>query len=249
MRTFQSTGLTPAAATRTSTSVGAGSGCGQVDELEHLRPTERLLRDRAHALSLAIVVYTGLRQVTPTYTRPLEELRRSDATEFGGKSASLGELLSAGLRVPSGFAISAKAFAKFIEETGLAGTIAAALARVSPGNVDTIDAASKTIGEAMRFAPLPDDLRAELVARYDELAAATGEVRPPVAVRSSALGEDSEEASHAGQQESFLWVCGAGAGLRRRARLLGRASTRRTPSATGPHCAEMRRRRWASPSS
>jgi pyruvate,water dikinase len=35
-----------------------------------------------------------------------------------------------------------------------------------------------------------------------------GKERPPVAVRSSALGEDSEEASHAGQQESFLWVCG-----------------------------------------
>ena len=29
-----------------------------------------------------------------------------------------------------------------------------------------------------------------------------------MAVRSSALGEDSQEASHAGQQESFLWVCG-----------------------------------------
>ena len=81
--------------------------------------------------------------------------------------------------------------------------------RVTPGNLDTIDAASKTIGEAMRFAPLPDDLRAELASRYDELAAAAGEERPPVAVRSSALGEDSQEASHAGQQESFLWVRGA----------------------------------------
>ena len=36
----------------------------------------------------------------------------------------------------------------------------------------------------------------------------TGEARPPVAVRSSALGEDSREASYAGQQESFLWVRG-----------------------------------------
>ena len=168
-----------------------------------------MLGDRAHTLSLATVVYTGLRQVTPTYTCPLDELRRSDSTEFGGKSAGLGELLSAGLQVPPGFAISARAFAEFIEETGLDGTIAAALARVSPGNLDTIDAASKTIGEAMRFAPLPDDLCAELVASYDALAGATGEEAPPVAVRSSALGEDSEEASHAGQQETFLWVRGA----------------------------------------
>jgi pyruvate, water dikinase len=143
--------------------------------------------------------------VAPTYTRPLEELRLSDAAEFGGKSASLGELLSAGLTVPRGFAVSAKAFSAFTEETGLAGTISAALARVSPGDLDTVDLASKTIHEAMRFAPLPDDLRAEIVARYEDLA--PGE--PPVAVRSSALGEDSADASHAGQQESFLWVRGA----------------------------------------
>ena len=82
-------------------------------------------------------------------------------------------------------------------------------------------AAAKTIGEAMRFAPLPDSVRGELASRYEELARATGEERPPVAVRSSAVGEDSEEASHAGQQESFLWVRGIEPGLRRGARLLG----------------------------
>ena len=43
--------------------------------------------------------------------------------------------------------------------------------------------------------------------RYEELAR-DGRRAPPVAVRSSALGEDSEDASHAGQQESFLWVRG-----------------------------------------
>jgi pyruvate,water dikinase len=47
-----------------------------------------------------------------------------------------------------------------------------------------------------------DELRAELAARYAEL----GE--PAVAVRSSALGEDSAEAAHAGQQETYLWVRG-----------------------------------------
>ena len=69
--------------------------------------------------------------------------------------------------MPPGFAVSASAFTAFTEETGLAGTIAAALARVSPGNLDTIDAASKAIGESMRFAPLPEAVRAELVAAGD----------------------------------------------------------------------------------
>ncbi len=99
------------------------------------------------------------------YTRLLAELRREDAAEFGGKSASLGELLAAGIPVPRGFAISASAYRE--------------LRSVVSG-----------------------ELREELASRYGEL----GE--PPVAVRSSALGEDSQEASYAGQAESYLWVRG-----------------------------------------
>ena len=141
-------------------------------------------------------------------TRPLPELRREDAPEFGGKSANLGDLLAAGIPVPTGFAVDAGAYRAFIAETGIDGTIAAALSRATSGDVQAVGAASKAIDEAMRFAPLPDALRAELHRRYDELAEATGAQQPPVAVRSSALGEDSEDASHAGQQESFLWVRG-----------------------------------------
>jgi pyruvate,water dikinase len=59
----------------------------------------------------------------------------------------------------------------------------------------------------MRFAPLPDEVRAELASRYEDLVRESG-AEPPVAVRSSALGEDGEDATFAGQQESFLWVRG-----------------------------------------
>jgi pyruvate, water dikinase len=111
--------------------------------------------------------------VATAFIRPLEELRREDAGEFGGKSASLGELIAAGVRVPPGFALGAAAFRTFVQEGAL-----------------------------------PDGLAAELRSRYDALAQATGEELPPVAVRSSALGEDSEGASYAGQHESFLWVRG-----------------------------------------
>ena len=147
-------------------------------------------------------------KMSAAYTRLLPELRRSDAVEFGGKSANLGELLAAGIPAPSGFALGAAAFRTFIAATGLEGTIAGATSRASTGNVEAVAAASKTIDEAMRFAPLPDAIRAELQERHDELARTSGEEQPPVAVRSSALGEDSHEATFAGQQESFLWVRG-----------------------------------------
>ena len=44
------------------------------------------------------------------YTRTLSELRRADEPGFGGKSAGLGELLTAGLRVPAGFALACSAY-------------------------------------------------------------------------------------------------------------------------------------------
>jgi pyruvate, water dikinase len=50
---------------------------------------------------------------------------------------------------------------------------------------------------------LEEALRAEISRRYEALGG------QPVAVRSSAVGEDSAEASFAGQQQTFLWVRGA----------------------------------------
>jgi pyruvate, water dikinase len=54
---------------------------------------------------------------------------------------------------------------------------------------------------------LPAALRDQIARCYAEL----GDGDPPVAVRSSALGEDSEEATFAGQQETSLWVRGVDA--------------------------------------
>jgi pyruvate, water dikinase len=120
-----------------------------------------------------------------THTRPLHELRRADEPLFGGKSASLGELLDAGIPVPPGFALATSAY----EE----------LARGLPERSD----------ETIRSAAVPESVREEVVARYEQLALTAHQTDPPVAVRSSAVGEDSEEATFAGQQETYLWVRGA----------------------------------------
>ena len=143
------------------------------------------------------------------HTRPLTELRGDDRESFGGKSATLGELIAAGIPVAQGFALSTTAFRTFVGEAGLDGRIAFELSRVSPGDVDSVVAASHAISEAMRFAPVPDAVREEIGRRYEALAGETGIPEPPVAVRSSALGEDGEDATFAGQLESYLWVRGA----------------------------------------
>ena len=107
--------------------------------------------------------------------------------------------------MPPGFAVSTSAFRAFVEEAGLGGMIAAATSRMSPDDVDSVGAASHAISEAMRFAPVPDAVRDEVAAA---LRRELGD-EPPVAVRSSALGEDSQDATFAGQQETYLWVRGA----------------------------------------
>ncbi|HVN60646.1 MAG TPA: PEP/pyruvate-binding domain-containing protein [Gaiellaceae bacterium] len=137
------------------------------------------------------------------HTLPLAELRRGHSGSFGGKSSALGELIAAGIPVPPGFAVSTSAFRAFVEEAGLAGMIAAEMSRLSPGDVDSVGAASHAISQAMRFAPVPDAVRDEVARRYAELGDES-----PVAVRSSALGEDSQDATFAGQQETYLWVRG-----------------------------------------
>jgi pyruvate, water dikinase len=137
------------------------------------------------------------------HTRRLDELRHADGAAFGGKSSTLGELIAGGIPVPPGFAVSTSAYRDFVDEAGLAGMISAEMSRASPEDVDSVGAASQAISQAMRFAPVPDSVRDEVTRRYSDL----GE--PPVAVRSSALGEDSEEATFAGQQETYLWVRGA----------------------------------------
>jgi pyruvate,water dikinase len=143
------------------------------------------------------------------HTLRLAELRREHGASFGGKSAALGELLAAGLPVPPGFALSTSAFRAFVAEAGLEGRIAAELARASSHDVASVDAASRAIGDSMRSAPVPRAVHGEIARRYAELADEAGVAEPPVAVRSSALGEDGEQASFAGQQETFLWVRGA----------------------------------------
>jgi pyruvate, water dikinase len=138
------------------------------------------------------------------HIRPLAELRQADAAEFGGKSSSLGDLIAGEIPVPPGFALSTSAFHLFVSEAGLESRIASALASLDPGDVERVGALSQALGEEMRSAPVPDGVRDEVASHYASL----GDTDAPVAVRSSALGEDSQDATFAGQQETYLWVRG-----------------------------------------
>jgi phosphoenolpyruvate synthase/pyruvate phosphate dikinase len=135
---------------------------------------------------------------------PLQSLSGSDQAGFGGKSASLGELLAAGIPVPPGFALSTEAFARFMSASGLDTVVDDAVGAAAVEDPEAVTAASQEIRRAFRAAPVPGPVREEIVSGYRTL----GQDDPPVAVRSSAVGEDSAQATFAGQQETFLWVRG-----------------------------------------
>jgi pyruvate,water dikinase len=141
-------------------------------------------------------------------TRALGDLRAGDEGSFGGKSASLGELIGGGIPVPPGFGVSTGAFDEFLAVAGLGERVSERLAGLDASDVSAVGGAAEEVALAMRRTPVPESVRADVERRYRALAEVSGKREPPVAVRSSARGEDSADATFAGQQETYLWVRG-----------------------------------------
>ncbi len=139
-----------------------------------------------------------------------EELGKEDVPLVGGKCANLGEMINAGIPVPPGFAITAYAYKRFIEETGIAQKIYDILDETitDPRNPAQYEEASKKIRKLIESTPIPKEIRDAIVEAYRELSKKIGVKDVYVAVRSSATAEDLPGASFAGQQETYLNVRG-----------------------------------------
>ena len=142
------------------------------------------------------------------YTIWFEDLRKEDVPIAGGKNANLGEMISSGIPVPPGFAITAQAYKKFVEATGTADKMYKILAGIDPKDPKQGQDASDKIRELIESTPVPDDLKNEIFQSYRELSKRVGAAEVSVAVRSSATAEDLPDASFAGQQETYLNVKG-----------------------------------------
>jgi pyruvate,water dikinase len=151
----------------------------------------------------------------PSFVIPFAELSLADVPRVGGKNASLGEmfryLIPLGVRVPDGFAVTAAAFVRHLEDAGLATRIYPALSRLDVQDVDALAREGARIRELIRSAPLPEAIAEEVRTAYRELSARYGDASTDVAVRSSATAEDLPTASFAGQQETYLNVRGEAA--------------------------------------
>jgi pyruvate, water dikinase len=140
---------------------------------------------------------------------PFADIGRADVPFAGGKGASLGELVRAGIRVPDGFVVTTAAFRQAVEHATVRGEpIAARLAALDPDAPQTLAAETARVRAVVASAPLQSAVVAAVTARYARLCAGVGRPDVPVAVRSSATSEDSAGASFAGLQDTYLWVRG-----------------------------------------
>ena len=133
----------------------------------------------------------------------INTLTREDVALTGGKAASLGELNDAGVPVPKGFVITIEAFQQFMTHTGLDKIVAKFLAAIDPDDQQRINYVSSRLRQVIKATPLPYQLRYAIDASYSLL---WEESDQAVAVRSSAVDEDSADASFAGQHDTFLGV-------------------------------------------
>ena len=137
---------------------------------------------------------------------PLSELRMADVGRVGGKNASLGELIgglsAAGVRVPDGFATTADAYRRFLQQDGLQDDIQRQIAALDIADTRALAETASEIRSRILQTPLPEDVERDIRSAYKQTGGGA------VAVRSSATAEDMPDASFAGQQETYLNIRG-----------------------------------------
>jgi len=141
--------------------------------------------------------------------RDFGDLGVDDVAWAGGKGANLGELTRAGFPVPGGFVVGADAYREFLESSGLGERLEGILSGLDTEDTDALSAASESARQTILSTPLTETVSEPILDAYAGLVASgRAEGRVPVAVRSSATAEDTEAASFAGMNETFLNVLG-----------------------------------------
>lgn len=135
-----------------------------------------------------------------TVIRRIESIVPSKAEGFGGKARNLAVLARAGFPVPAAYAVHRSACAAFFEHA-LPEADRPARLLLQPEPPDA--ARLRRLVDALREAPLPDDIAAGLREAWNSL---VRQGAASVAVRSSSPWEDQLDVSGAGIHESVLGV-------------------------------------------
>ena len=143
--------------------------------------------------------------VAPPFTYALAEMPSEGLKLTGGKAfnlATIGRELQ--MSIPEGFVITTNAFYYFIEFNDLRKLIDARLANLDINSTASLDTVSQELMGAIIDAEIPPDLKEAIRSAFQALQKTCG-LDTNVAMRSSAVGEDSQS-SFAGQYRTILNV-------------------------------------------
>jgi len=137
---------------------------------------------------------------------PIDDVNKEMSDFVGSKMASLGEIKNKlQISIPAGFVITSAAYERFIKENDLQAEIDRRFQSADSDNIEKLFTLSSEIQQLIIKSRIPDDLADAVKQAYNKLESDTkGKVT--LALRSSALGEDSQESSFAGQYRSELNV-------------------------------------------
>jgi pyruvate,water dikinase len=138
--------------------------------------------------------------VAPPYVLDLDEAA-DHPRQAGGKARNLSFARRHGIPTPTGFAVTASAFARYLRDNRLEAEIEGRFRTVSLADHDAIIRATGELQELILACEVPADVAAEIEAALDRHGLRDG----LLAVRSSALAEDGH-ISFAGQYASELDV-------------------------------------------
>ncbi len=142
------------------------------------------------------------------YVLNFSEVDKGFLSSVGGKNASLGEMIKAGIRVPPGFAVTTQSYLSFITDSGIKDDIFGILSHMNSEDVSSVNEASKKIQDLIKGVDITREIKEAIEQAYEALCDGCAQDSMPVAVRSSATAEDLPTASFAGQQDTYLWVEG-----------------------------------------
>jgi pyruvate,water dikinase len=139
---------------------------------------------------------------------PMDAIDVTMADLIGNKMAMLGEVKNGlELNVPPGFAITTHAYERFLVETGLRDEINRLMQSADIEDAEGLFHLSTRIRQKIIHSEIPQTVVDAIRNAWSDLEALAG-APLKVAVRSSALGEDSADSSFAGQYSSELNVSG-----------------------------------------
>jgi len=132
------------------------------------------------------------------FIKNFSKISKKDVDIVGGKGASLGEMLKFKMPIPFGFVITAKTFDYFLEKNDICAFIKAQLKKINYNDPKSIISYSEAIRSIIFQSFISENILDEILKNFRELNSAF------VAVRSSATAEDLDDASWAGELETYL---------------------------------------------